>query len=448
MQSPVKLAATKALAAAIVAILVVAGLAVAVSTDGGADDEATLDTLLTAAEATETVGSADVEVVGDAHTAVKIDLEEFLSEIPDLDAMIDRLDAALPPELPEIPAPSTRNDGQSREPSRPGPPDRPGLPQAPGLPDIPAPDCDGVPSDVCDELRRQLDDARRRLEGSLSARGGAGLELPDGPRLPEGFGGPEGSEFDPGALRERMLEKIETQRAAARQRMRRHLAEAQERFEKRLAEIPDEFRCDFHFEGSGSMSIPGTVEIGGEADVSCDPDFVDGSGHFDTLISQDVAFDANGDGTYTAVPRSGMGAALAADGKSIADLLRKAENADDGGTDQLDGVEVRHVSFSVDEGPVTFSADVWIGVEDHVVRKLVTRSSGQVDHEGINAEFQAEHTVLVSNVQIEGSTAEIEIPDFEDVAPAPPAAQQFETLTNPFGDALPSATFGSEVSAS
>lgn len=426
MQSPVKLAATKALAAATAAILVVAGLAVATSTDDDADDEATLDTLLTAAEATETVGSADVEVVGDAHTAVKIDLEEFLSEIPDLDAMIDRLDAALPPELPEIPAPPTRNDEDSSDDRR----AIPELPQVPRLPDIPAPDCDGVPADVCDELRRRLDDARRRIEDSLSARDGA-----------------EGSEFDPGALRERMLEKIETRRAAARQRMRRHLAEAQERFEKRLAEIPDEFRCDFHFEGSGSMSIPGTVEIGGEADVSCDPDFVGGSGRFDTLLSQDVAFDANGDGTFTAAPRSGVGAALAADGQSMADLLRKAENADDGGTEQLDGVEVRHVSFSVGEGPVTFSVDVWIGVEDHVVRKLVTRSSGQVDREGIKAEFEAEHTVLVSNVKVEGSTSEVEIPDFDDVVPAPPAAQMFEALTNPFGDALPSATFGAEVSA-
>lgn len=430
MRSPVKFAATKALAAAAAAIFVVASLAVAVP-GGDSGDDAALDTLLTAADATESVGSADVQIVGDAHTLVRLDLEEFLSEVPEFDEMIERLDEALPAEPSEIPDPATQGSSDGPASTGPGLPD---LPDVGDLPEIPEPDCTELPQELCEQLRRQLEDARARLERSLENRSSGSQSFDE-------------SEFDPQALREQILEEMEARRAEAKERMREHLAEAQARLEEQLSEIPDEFRCDFHFEGSGTMTIPGTVRIAGEADVSCDPDFVAGHGRFDTVLSQDVAFSDNGDGTFTAGPRDGIGV-VPADGRSIAELLRKADNAHDGGTEQLDGVTVRHVSFSTQDGPATVHVDVWIGVEDHVVRKIVSRSSGTVDRDGVHAEFEAESTVLVTNVRLDAPAHEVEIPDFEDVVPAPPATEKLDGLTNPFGDPMPAPYSGSEVVSS
>lgn len=415
-----KTAVTKALAAAAAASLVVAGLAVAGPGSGGRG-ETPIDALLTAAEETASVGSADVQVTGNASTTVRLtDLDEFLEQVPDADELVDRIDEALPIDPP---------GGDAGQRDHAVPSDGSALPGLSDLPELSLPevDCDGLSDDLCDELRNAMSEAKARLDAQRN-----GSEQPPAAR-------PEAP--DPEAVRDR----FDAERAAAREEMRRQLAAAQAQFEQELDEIPREFTCDFRFEGSGTMTIPGTVELGGEADVTCDPEFVDATGDFHSIISQDVTFSSSGDGAFTASPTRGEIGSIVADGRSIAELLRRSENDDaspeDHGTEELDGVTVRHLSYSTTTGHGTVSVDVWIGVDDHIVRKLVTRTTGQASEQGVEAEWTAEQILFVSNV--EAPSAEVDVPHFEDVVPVPPAVEALNGKTNPFGDAIPVFDFGS-----
>ncbi len=323
MASPLCIAATKTLAAAVAGMLAVAGLALATRSSGSDPDPVAPEVLLTAARATEEVGSAEVRVTGYTRTETKLgSFPERISETAE----------SLPPVPPPVPSPP---------PAPPIPPelDCGDMPGRAGEMPLHAGE---MPEHVCERLRERMESARARAHAEARSE-----------------------------LREH--------RSEMRSRIRAHM-------EEHLARIPDEIRCELEFEGSGTMSIPGTIDVDGDADVACDPDIVDAEGTFGASLSMHGGWDG-----FPMPPFS--------DGTSVPALLRGADGEVTGhGTEQMDGVTVRHVSFSTDHDRVSTSVDAWIGVDDHVVRKLVTRTSGHLGEEGVEVELEARQTLLVTDV--------------------------------------------------
>lgn len=422
----VRFAMTRVLAAAAAAILVVGSLAVAAPR--GHDDE-TLDTLLTAAsEATSEVGSAHVSVEGRATTKVRLtNLDEFLKQVPSIDEMLAQM-PEIPevPDLPETPAPPSAKGGGAEF-------------QVPELPELPEPSCESISEDECAALkeahRQATEELRKAVEQAGSTLAGSGVS--DGSGIP-------------GLDRDAIRSQLDAQLQQGRAQMEEQLRAAQAEFEQKLQEIPREFTCTYTFSGSGPMAIPGRAEIGGEGDVSCEPETVDAQGSFHVVIDQDVSFSDNGNGTFT---RSSGGpgdiGSLVAKAEDISKLLESAQATPaDHGNETIDGVEVRHLSFSADApgGEGTAQVDVWIGVKDNIVRKAVMRTSGKTTKDGVEVEWTAEQTILVTDVNV---PVDIQVPSADQIVPAPPAVDSFNGLTNPFGGSLPAMEFpGAGVGAS
>lgn len=332
-------AAVRSLALAIAALLAVGSLALA-APRAARHDEA-LEALLTAAsEATKAAGSAYVTVDGRATTRVRLtNLDEMLARMPALDGFEDQWSDA--PSVPDVTVPTP--------------------------PEFSPFDCHDMPADQCDAVNEAQREAAERAVGEAD---GHLSDVMD-------------------ANRTQLREQMEAQRRAM-----------QDELAARLSEIPQEFSCTFTFSGSGPVTIPGAIDITGDANVECDPDVNDSSGSF----GAGIAF-----GTGSGFPAGGVSSASAekfvADPGDLTTMLESAEGVEDHGTEVIDGVEVRHLSFGAvpsgfGDGEGTSTVDVWIGVDDHIVRKAVMRSSGQMSRDGIETEWTAEQTMLVSDVRL------------------------------------------------
>lgn len=343
--------------------------------------ERPLRALLAAANATAGVTSARVHIAGTAQTDAE------LTKLPELPAMslpkLPELPPASLPPLPELPPAS--------------------LPKLPELPELPA----AAPQPAT-----------------------PGMPEATAPRSQPPTAAPQ----EPGPGRQAPADEL-----------RRQFDDAQAGIRAVLAQLPRRFHARWTFEGSGTLQVPGRVEIQGDARlVESDPPATSASGKFHVVVDAGSVFTQNPDGTFTeSAGATGPLGRVVADPEGVARLLRSASGTSrDLGLEQLDGQPVRHYRFDTDAAGVgapegtrgTFTVDAWIGERDHIARKVVLRAEGASQRDGMDARWSSETTIEITHV---GAPVSIEVPPASRVTPAAPGANAVASILSPYGSAVP-----------
>lgn len=248
---------------------------------------------------------------------------------------------------------------------------------------------------------------------------------------PPPFEPPPPPDFDdvPEEFRADFEEQYQQQVEEMRRQYEELLEQSRDRFEQLQADaraafeeldIPDRFSFEAEISGEGAVVFPDRLRIDGSMEV------VDAQPALPAQVSTDFAVVVTGatthvknpDGRWFTTPASsGPLAPLVADPDGIADLLHNADgDVEDLGEEELDGTGVRHFRFPVASAVfappgtrVSSTVDVWIGVDDGVVRKLTAASSS--DHEGEGGFRTTMETEMTLELFDFGADVEVEAPE-------------------------------------
>lgn len=184
-------------------------------------------------------------------------------------------------------------------------------------------------------------------------------------------------------------------------------------------DLPDEFSFEMRITGTGAVEFPDRMRIDGEMRVvKAEPELpADPSGDFGVAVDGDRTFVRSPDGVWVEVPSvAGPLTPVLADPDGVADLLSGARGeVDDLGVEELDGFPVHHYRFDLDAGlfgpagsDAEGSADVWIGVDDGIVHKLVAASSAD-HHDGSGFRARMRSTMTLELFDF-GADVSVEMP--------------------------------------
>lgn len=193
-------------------------------------------------------------------------------------------------------------------------------------------------------------------------------------------------------------------------------------------EIPSRFSFEMSVSAEGAIRFPDRMRLDGEMTVAkAEPSLpVDLSGTFGVAVDGDVTYTRGPDSAWVAVPGAmGPLGPLMADPDGLARLIGAARgDVSDLGEEELDGFRVRHFRFSVDAGvfapagtDAEGSVDVWIGVDDSIVHKMVSTSSSDFgDPSGFSSSMEASMTLELYDF---GADVTVEIPAESGTSSAP-----------------------------
>lgn len=196
--------------------------------------------------------------------------------------------------------------------------------------------------------------------------------------------------------------------------------------------IPDEFSVELTISGTGAVRFSDTMRIDGEIQIQAAAETsLTGTYEFAVAVDGLTTVVRSPDGSWVEVPAPvGPLTPILADADGVASLLTGAKGTvDDRGRENLDGFRVRHYRFDVDSevfgngtARANGSVDVWIGVDDGVVHKLVASSSAHhQDPSGFESRMDSSMTLELFDF---GTDVSVAIPEADATSSAPlgPAA--------------------------
>lgn len=313
------------------------------------------------------------------------------------------------------------------------------------------------------DLSGELELAAERTEAQtalldLSGEGSVMVTLPQiDPDLPPGqdisFPPPDLSQV-PEEFRGRFQEEFDRAQTQLEEQLDRAVAEQRSALE---GAIPSDVDFTFTFEGKGELQLPDRLHMQGFVDptTTAGERVETESQPFEVVVIGDEAWMRQPDGTWIEVPGPmGPFGPLVLDTRTIADFLRNPSGeVEDVGTETIDGVETRHYRFTVRGAELTmqgaadhtWTVDVWIGVDDDLVRRFRTSSEGSFAGEEIDAE-----AVSGSVSTTWTTTATVDLHDFGadvDIQP-PPSDEVSGSLDAPQGSSAVLYPFGGHISVS
>lgn len=223
---------------------------------------------------------------------------------------------------------------------------------------------------------------------------------------------------------ERQFDELRAQQERfAEERLRqldRLRADARQAFES--VEIPDEFSFEMNLSGEGAVAFPDRLQITGHMEVvESEPPLPGDDGFassFGVVVAGDATYVRRPDGHWFEVGAStGPLGPVLTDADGVGALLRGAAgDADDLGTERLGDDEVRHLRYPLTgtllappDAEVEATVDVWVGVDDDVVRKLEVETA--IDY-AVDTGFRSRmETRLTLELFDFGAEVSVEAPD-------------------------------------
>lgn len=315
-----------------------------------------------------------------------------------------------------------------------------------------------------DDLSDALLVAAQRTEAAQSARlelEGRGRTTVDLPEIRMPSFAPDGIPFFPQPDYSQVPDEFRDQVREQFERSRRQLEEGLAQLAEPRAPVPpDEIGFTFEITGKGEIALPDRLRIEG----TVTPRSELGSpvpAPYEIIVIGEDAWMRQPDGTWLKVPGpTGPFGPVVLDASAISTFLRHPSGGvRDLGTETLDGEQVRHYRFEVsasdvlpspDRGAYTWTADVWVGADDDIVRRFGVRSAGRsegaaVESEfvtgAVSAEWSMEMTVRLFDF---GIGVDIQPPPASEVRGEADFPQGSSALLYPFGGHV-SVSFGSSA---